>query len=937
MTTEGFKASVEGMSFSAKAGKVALQALAMAGNMIAMWGITEVVSAIYSCATASDRLKESASDLGSQFSSTKSDIEGYKTKINDLYKIINDSSSSYEDTYNARQELLTIQDEMIQKFGSEAEAVQLVTTAINGQTEALDSLTKQKWQETVNEFTNGSDKKWTERVGDSWANLWSGASNNFDRMIKEMENTEVSFRIVPRYDEEGTYEEFSKKLKENFGASITHTERDDVFTLSGDLNDIYDQLLNIQSLATNMGIDDSFLPDLSRQADEAKKTLESYQEIYNQHILYDKVLDNEVYEKSFKEINDAYKKYQEEFASGNDEAIETAKQSFAEIVQGATEGISDQSVIDYFNSMYPDLQEVVGGWEFEVKFTAAINDDTNDFENEIKDAVGKFDSSNEVLNFHSNIATQEQIDAYAELNSIADEYNLTLEQLIAKLEQLGLISTNVKLDLQNRLLNLLSDPQNLVIQDLVIDDWVNSLTDEEAKLANSTAFDEALKRQKENLNGAALSAENYSAALEEVKAQQNNIGSNEIAVSPLSISQTVDQLNTQIKPAFDSLKSAWQDIFTDDGFALNSIDILSTCDSIKSKLDEMSEIGLNVDYSAFEDFVTVLNNTESTEQDVEAAFDSLATSITNAGLSGTEDFETMKAALEDLGVVNSEMVAFDNLISKTNALADAGIDLANATEAEMQAFANESVSAENAGEALALLQLKKALINQTTITTAVDCQNILELAQAANVGIAYLNQLNTLMNLITQRDSAHASGDSRAVSELNRAIRDFSANVVNNLNLDDVKVDFSPIGSGAKSAGKSAGKDYKDALKDELSDLDSVISGITGRIDDQISSINSQKSAALDSIDAQKEALEEAKESAVSALEAQRDAELEVVEAQKKALENQIKLIDKQIKAKQDEIDAINDAADARKKELDLQKAQYDLERMQNQRTMLVD
>ena len=74
-------------------------------------------------------------------------------------------------------------------------------------------------------------------------------------MIKEMENTEVSFRVIPRYDDEGTYEEFSNKLKENFGASITHTERDDVFTLSGDLDDIYDQLLNIQSLATNMGID----------------------------------------------------------------------------------------------------------------------------------------------------------------------------------------------------------------------------------------------------------------------------------------------------------------------------------------------------------------------------------------------------------------------------------------------------------------------------------------------------------------------------------------------------------------------------------------------------------------------------------------------------------------------------------------------------------
>ena len=531
------------------------------------------------------------------------------------------------------------------------------------------------------------------------------------------------------------------------------------------------------------------------------------------------------------------------------------------------------------------------------------------------------------------------------LNSIG--YNIDPIELQV---ELGLDIKNVKEDLRTRLSN--------GTQDLVIDDWVATLSEDEAKLANSTAFDEALERQKKGLDGATLSAENYSAALEDVKAQQNDIETNEIAVSPLSISQTIDQLNTQIKPAFDSLQSAWQEIFTDDGFALNSIDILSTCDSIKSKLDEMSEVGLEVDYSAFEDLVTVLNNTESTEQDVENAFDSLATSITNAGLSGTEDFETMKAALEDLGVVNNEMVAFDNLISKTNALADAGIDLANATEAEMQAFVNESVSAENAGEALALLHLKKALVNQETITTAADCQNILELAQAANVGIAYLNQLNTLMNLITQRDSAHANGDSRAVSELNRAIKDFSANIVDNLKLDDVKVDFTPIGSGAKSAGKSAGKDYKDGLKEELNDLNSVISGITGRIDDQISTIRSQKEAALESIDAQidalneqksaleaqKKALEDAKEAAIDALEEERDARIEVIEQQQKQLEQQIKLIDKQIKDKEKviksieaEIKAMTDANEQRKRAIDLQKAQYELERLQHQRTILVD
>ena len=39
---------------------------------------------------------------------------------------------------------------------------------------------------------------------------------------------------------------------------------------------------------------------------------------------------------------------------------------------------------------------------------------------------------------------------------------------------------------------------------------------------------------------------------------------------------------------------------------------------------------LDVDYSAFEDFVRVLNNAESQEQDVENAFGSLTASITQA-------------------------------------------------------------------------------------------------------------------------------------------------------------------------------------------------------------------------------------------------------------------------------------------------------------------
>lgn len=921
--------SIKKSTLAATANKIAMSAMSIALNigtfMLISTAVSKLVSVFNELIHSEENLRQSATELGSELSNNSSDIEGYKKKIEELKAVINDSSCSFDEVSQARKDLMVVQDELIKKFGTEKETIDIITNAINDQSNALNELTKKQYQQWKNNFNDksfaqsASDFLSSDNIGNAiykltefdfsgaWEMLTAPTESNIDKMVDSM-----------RY----AYYKIEKTGNDTLDSLIAKTydlyDDGSNFILDGNLDDIYEDLLEIQNLANDFDVSDSFETSITKVANAMDKTLKSYKEAYDTYILYEKILNESntnQYDEQFNLINKAKEAYDNAVVSGNQNKIEEASDEYAKTLQSAIDlamGNYDYDVADYFKAMYPELQQMFGEWQFNLNFepnTDGLQDkvaDALDSIDGVSDGITSF-SVEDIENFNPNVATQEQIDAYGELTNVAETYGLTVKQLIALLQTMGLIQSERY--------------QELV--DTFGQENVDKLSPEDLEIAYTIK------------NVGNMTFEQLQAEIQKVKDSAN-----EIAISPLSISQTIDQLNTRLKPAMDSLHSAWQDMFNDDGkFDLKSVDILSTCDTIKSKLDEMSDpegLNLDVDYSAFEDFVRVLNNTESTEQDVENAFDSLATSITQAALTGAEDFETMKAALEDLGVVNNEMVAFDNLISKTNALADAGIDLANATEAEMQAFVNESVSAENAGEALALLHLKKALVNQETITTAADCQNILELAQAANVGIAYLNQLNTLMNLITQRDSAQASGDSRAVSELNRAIRDFSANVVNNLNLDDVKVDFTPIGSGAKSAGGKAGKDYKDALKEQLSDLDSVISGITGRIDDQISSINEQKSAALDSIDAQKEAIESAKESAVEALEAERDARLEVIETQKEQLEEQIKLIDKQIKQKQDEIDAINEAAEARKRELDLQKAQYELERMQNQRTKLV-
>lgn len=478
-------------------------------------------------------------------------------------------------------------------------------------------------------------------------------------------------------------------------------------------------------------------------------------------------------------------------------------------------------------------------------------------------------------------------------------------------------------------------------------------------------------------------------------------GTGDSSAPLLSVSQTVDQLNTQLKPAFDSLKSAYQDIFTDDGFTLENVD-LSMLDSIKSAIDDLNSLegaNISIDYSSFEDLSRVLTDSSSTAEDVHNAINTLATDIVNglnpslAQCSG-ENYELVQSLLESVGIMNSEEVmisslgySYEEYIAAKEEAALAGFDLANATESEINAFVQEAIESGTCGEALALLQLKKLLVNSTTINTAADVQQIMNLASAASMGADVLTQLANAKSIL----STVENGGTVSLASYEKALSDVENAKQKILDFEPVTVDFdfSDVNSGkstASKAGKEAGDAYVDAFEEELAELDrlkeqgkitekeyldqlrvlyqryyrnidkyakefadnqakylqgmkslyeSALSGIIGIIDDQIDSYNEQKDTAVDALEAQKDA-------AVDALEAERDARVEVIEAQQKQLEEQIKLIDEQADAKQKAVDSINEEIDAmkdanaeRERQINLQKAQYELERMQNQRTIL--
>ena len=839
----GNKVALDGLTKSSKAAELGMKALATAGNMLLIYALTSAIDIIYKCAIASDRLAESAAQMGSEFASTKSDISDYKTKIEELYQTINDDTSSYEDTYNARQELLKIQDEMIDKFGDEADAVKLVTDAINGQTDSLDTLTQDKWQETVNAFNSDRGKGWTEKVADAFANI--GHGNNFQRMIDEMEDAKVTFHMIPMYGDD-TYEQFSKKLKEDFGADITRSERDDVITLSGDLDTIYKQLLNIQTLAKGMGIDDTFLNDLGKQANEAKSKLDEYQEMYSQHVLYDKIFYSEDYEKSFDEINKAYEKYQDAFTSGDEEAIEKAKQNYAEIVQGAIEGLDDQSVIDYFNNMYPDLQEVVGGWEFEVKFKAAVDDDGDDFENEVKNAVSQFNTVEELKHVDKNPknATDEQKDAYLQLKQYADDYGLTLDQLIDKLVQLGLLQSQSKSDLLNKLIPSKSTPTAGVTSALTdamdsvnaaeATKWVESLTEEEAKLANSKDFENALEEQKKKLNGASLSADDYAAALQAVKDKQNAVPNN----TPLSFTDQLTKVQS-LKTGFDQLKSIYDDVENAGTFDFSSI---------IGNTDFQTAFGKYTE--EYENFIQTISNSPNDIQKCQDAFNQLATAyIYNSDALKSLDgsAESTSAAinmLSSMGISNAQEIV-NHVIAAKNAYRELAVavgettysteNLEEATISDMYALLNEGDMADKTKNQILAYYLQKQSAAGLQFSSEADCEQLKAVVSVLGVASSawdtYYEHKQNIEKFTKKAENAKSSKAKKSAEkwaylsaleadkELTQMKADI-AKITSNVSYAPSVKYTSPtkINNTAKDSAKDAEKTAKDTEK-EIEDL----------------------------------------------------------------------------------------------------------------------
>ena len=233
--------AIKAQTFSAKAGKVALQALAMAGNMIAMWAISKAISfateKLDEFAHAAENAKEKAKtskqeldSLTSEINDLNKELETTKDRITELLEKANSGTISLleeEELDNLREQNDELQREIALKEKlAEIDAKEAADNATYSLTYRTDD---NKWDDEYN-ATDRIDK--LQKYVDS-ANFYQDKLSEINQQILDIEKSATDnsykddsvYKDLIKYQEE--YQNGLKKVEEQMSSTYKELSVED--------------------------------------------------------------------------------------------------------------------------------------------------------------------------------------------------------------------------------------------------------------------------------------------------------------------------------------------------------------------------------------------------------------------------------------------------------------------------------------------------------------------------------------------------------------------------------------------------------------------------------------------------------------------------------------------------------------------------------------
>ena len=397
-------------------------------------GVTAAVTAYSAYQQSVEDALKAESDAGQKFIENTNSIQENIDKVKELRESLASGTLSEEEAYQAKSDLLSIQNQLSESYGSQADGIDLVNGKLDEQISKMNELAVNQANDYLNDNGKIIDKAQEEMSKKRDYKLGDYALDNttYKSDIKSLAKEFDHIGLMKKSD--GTY-----SLKFTGDASEADEEINGFMTKLRELKDSLGDNVNTVAIDSIISQGESILND-------NQKVLEKYQDA-SERGLKASMISKGFSENSpatiYNEYEKAIDKYNEALASGDTSQIEKAKSAFDEVkasVDGVTEKYSDFKPL--FNELGEGLDE------------SAIK--AFDFQNALKDAgmedtIKKFKDLQDVdlkgLNFKGKDLNETQqalsdvVDKAIELGFVSDDSSESVAKVVDMLTQMGLTAT----------------------------------------------------------------------------------------------------------------------------------------------------------------------------------------------------------------------------------------------------------------------------------------------------------------------------------------------------------------------------------------------------------------------------------------------------------------------------------------------------------------
>lgn len=427
-------------------------------------GITAVVGVLTALSNVQKKMYENAQDGVATYKEQTESLSTYKTEIASLESSLDSGNLSEQEAYDVRSRLLQIQDELIVNFGSEAKALDLLTMSAQSANAELDKLEAKSASEflTKNATVIRNASKALEEVnryeiGDI---KWDRASSDVKKQIQD---------VLNQYDNawlEMQGDAFSGETTAKIIVKADVREaKDSVVGLATDFRTLKSTLeadgINLDDIMGVGTFESSFESALSGM----EKTIDKYSEIYETANL-SKITETKSYSQLMSEMETAQKAYTDAVTKSYDTEEQRSKAIADAMIKmvAAKEAFTnmdfgdDLGVQEIFEKMMAEINSAIMKEQLRIDITATVNGEApvqageqilsalKAFEGEdgtvdpysIKNAgLGSEKWGTDGRRLMSELSAQER--AYLNLKAIFEQNNMTLDEGLALLQEMGLI------------------------------------------------------------------------------------------------------------------------------------------------------------------------------------------------------------------------------------------------------------------------------------------------------------------------------------------------------------------------------------------------------------------------------------------------------------------------------------------------------------------